>query len=276
MSALRTILLLPFALASAAFAQEQPPQPDKTIEQQQIAEALKLTTEAARELSLTIPGEKEHSLTLEPKSLLQWSNPAAGTIYGNVFLWTYDKRPQAIASIYKWYSPYKQAEFEIHSLSTGPLRGRRKGNDLWNTQTPGLEWKPLPGRVSVAETPALRLIQLRRIARDFSVEKTDREHLTREMRLLPQPLYRYTSKSQNVIDGALFVFVQGTDPEVFLLVEAIPSDKDASRAWQYALVRMNSVTFVATFKQTEVWRVETLLWSQVKQPANPYFSGPVK
>ena len=37
---------------------------------------------------------------------------------------------------------------------------------------------------------------------------------------LSQPLYRYGGDDSGVLDGGLFVFVQGTDPEVFLLIEA--------------------------------------------------------
>ena len=54
---------------------------------------------------------------------------------------------------------------------------------------------------------------------DARVERAGEEQA---LRLLPKPLYRYerpdgpTSSS----DGALFAFVLGTDPEVFLLLEA--------------------------------------------------------
>jgi hypothetical protein len=43
-----------------------------------------------------------------------------------------------------------------------------------------------------------------------------------ELRLLPKPLYRYASRSQKVLDGALFAYVwtRGTDPEWLLLLEA--------------------------------------------------------
>ena len=40
------------------------------------------------------------------------------------------------------------------------------------------------------------------------------------MRLLAQPIYRYENTKGDLIDGGLFVFVLGTDPEAFLLIEA--------------------------------------------------------
>ena len=46
-----------------------------------------------------------------------------------------------------------------------------------------------------------------------------RETPTR-LRLLAQPIYRYENTKGDLIDGGFFAFVQGTDPEVFLLIEA--------------------------------------------------------
>jgi hypothetical protein len=49
-----------------------------------------------------------------------------------------------------------------------------------------------------------------------------------------------------VLDGAVFAFVQGTDPETLLMVEA----RKTGDAWQrqFAFARMNSVQFVATYR----------------------------
>ena len=53
----------------------------------------------------------------------------------------------------------------------------------------------------------------------WKADSTDRE----ELRLLPKPLYRYEPKAGPVIDGAVFAFVMGTDPESLLLIEAVKS-----------------------------------------------------
>jgi hypothetical protein len=41
-----------------------------------------------------------------------------------------------------------------------------------------------------------------------------------------------------VIDGALFALVESTDPEVWVIVEAVK--KEEGSCWQYALARMNA------------------------------------
>jgi hypothetical protein len=64
------------------------------------------------------------------------------------------------------------------------------------------------------------------------------------------------------------VFVQGTDPEVFLLLEAHRSRSAAE--WRYALTRMDSVQFVARYQDQEIWRVGILPWGQVSDRREPY------
>jgi hypothetical protein len=81
---------------------------------------------------------------------------------------------------------------------------------------------------------------MRTLAREFAAELTDKrggESVVRKLRLLDQPAYRYESLERDVIDGGLFAFVEGTDPEAWLLLEAV-NDK-AGRHWRFALARMN-------------------------------------
>ena len=71
-----------------------------------------------------------------------------------------------------------------------------------------------------ADSAAARLRQMRALAQEFTGRQTNREGVDRDMRLLAQPIYRYENTKGDLIDGGLFVFVLGTDPEVFLLIEA--------------------------------------------------------
>ena len=71
----------------------------------------------------------------------------------------------------------------------------------------------------------------------------------------------------DLIDGALFAFVQGTDPEVLLLLEARRDEAVAS--WHYGLARMTSRALRADHKEKEVWSVPNC-WSQVTDRKEPY------
>lgn len=251
------------------FQFESPADDNKTDER--VVDALKVTTQAAKRYEFDVQGASPHRLELHPESILRWSNPVAGEIYGNVFVWTHQGRPQVIGSIYQWYSPWTHGSHEFHSLAVDPLRGRRSNKLVWSTEESGVDWQPVPEAPEGAANASLRLRQARAISRGFQIEKTDRENVSRQLRLLAQPIYRYGAPESDVVDGMLFVFVQGTDPEVFLMLEA---RKDGEKLqWYFALSRMNSVQFVANYQGHEVWRAEILPWSAVKDfRHSPYVS----
>jgi hypothetical protein len=183
----------------------------------------------------------ESKATLRHGSLLRWSNPSAGSVYGEVFLWTVEERPVAVASIYRWYHPYHDATVEFTSVSQQPMSAKDGNDVVWQSQSPGVMFSPLDGAPKPAPSPAVRLTQMKALAREFSAELLDQrggEEVTRELRLLNQPVHRYRATEQGVTDGALFAFVEGTDPEAWLLIEATQDQEQAT--WQYALARMNA------------------------------------
>ena len=60
---------------------------------------------------------------------------------------------------------------------------------------------------------------------------------------MEKPVYRYEAEkdSADLLDGALFVFVRGTDPDVWLLLEAVLTAGQPAAKWQFAVARMNSI-----------------------------------
>jgi hypothetical protein len=105
----------------------------------------------------------------------------------------------------------------------------------------------------------------------FRVDATSREGDRAQLRLLAAPLYRYEETKGELIDGALFAFVEATDPEVILLIEARRA-RDGTLAWQYGLARLNSVKLQAFYQDREVWSAPELPWRQVQDRSQPYFS----
>jgi hypothetical protein len=252
-------------IVSSAFLQAQPTPAEKT-EAARASEAAAVAKKAAEAYKLTTGEAGADALQLEAKSLLHWSNPVAGSFHGSVFLWTAKGRPEVVASIYKKYVPLPHhLGIEFHSLTEGPATAERDGLTEWSPVRGGVKFQPVPGAPAPAATPALRLRQMRAMAAEFSATKTDRNALSRPLRLLTQPVYRYESTDP---DGALFAFVEGTDPEVFLSIEARAGEKGP--IWNYALARMNSVEFHVAHRGREVWSVSIIPWSQARNPREPY------
>lgn len=197
-------------------------------------------------------------LVLQKEPILRWSNPAAGSIYGDVYVWTSQGRPEVLASIYRWYHPYRSQTAEIHSLSTGEVAISSKDRKIWQPAKPGIEFNATRDAPDPAEKPGLRLQQMRGLAKEFSVKlldtREDKEKgVARELRMLNQPVFRYNSQHPEVLDGAMFAFVEGTDPEAWLLLEA--RQKDGKFTWQFAFARMNNDELHGYQKQAEVWKV---------------------
>jgi hypothetical protein len=89
---------------------------------------------------------------------------------------------------------------------------------------------------------------MRTIARSLTASITAEEES--ELRLMPQPLYRYPEQTAGALDGALFVFALATDPELILLVEVAAGDKPAYRA---AFARFGNLAMAVKEGDREIW-----------------------
>lgn len=229
--------------------------------------AHKLTTAESEKYTFTV-GESATAARLHKEPLLRWSNPAAGEIHGNVFLWTIDERPVAIGSLFKWFSPHTHMSHEFHALAEQPVRARYGEGEVWSPKDAGVSFSPVPEAPAPSATANPRLLQMKRMAKDFAATKVQRDGGRQEMRLLPQPIYRYAAEKHGVLDGAIFVMVEGTDPEVFLLLEA--RGKGDKAQWMFAPARMNSTGFEVRYRDKAVWSVEIMPWRDVGNHSQPY------
>jgi hypothetical protein len=227
-----------------------------------------LARDEAAAYTIHMDGDEGTTVQLERDPLLRWSNPVVGEIYGGVFLWTREGRPHFAAAIYKWYSPFTHRGMELVSLSPRQFALVRDMQEVWSPDRAGIEFAPIAEAPPPAQSPAARARQLRELARQFTAEETDRDGNQRELRLLTQPVYRYASTDPELVDGALFAFVLGTDPEVLLLIEARRTA--AGAGWHRAFARMNSVELRVRRGDRIEWRVETLPWRDVNDRDQPY------
>ena len=156
-----------FLLISVSRGEEPPPD-------EHVQEAFRITTEAAKRYAFELAGNAAPRLNFHPGSILRWSNPVAGEIYGNVYLWTdNDERPQVIGSIYQWFSPMTHGSHEFRSLSLEPVIGQRDGSLVWMSNQAGVEWKPAAGQARGGEFATGSTSATCAIARKFQILKTD-------------------------------------------------------------------------------------------------------
>jgi hypothetical protein len=266
----------PNALAQSADSDTTPPDSKDVAPEK--ANLHHLLDEAAGKYAVFAGPESTETLKLH--CILRWANQTRGSVDGATYIWTERGRPIAAVCCYPWYDVVCD---NFQSLARGPLRAEREGQIVWRPKTAGVEFQRVPGGPAPAESTAARLRQMKTLARGFSATllgwapgDPDRE----ELRLLPQPVYRYECEPKGLLDGALFAFVQGTDPEALLMLEAVPtgSGQDVEEYdWQFALVRRTSGWLEVRYDDQIVWKAEkdpewrdpSLVYFQLSHPLPP-------
>lgn len=211
------------------------------LEQRDARYAADLARKTLPTLSLTSGGTP---LARPEASLLRWSNPTAGRVYGNVFLWTDGVRPVAITNLYKFFEPHTSYTVELIAFDDRPLLLSLNGAAIWRPRRPEPDWSAVEPAVAPLPVPAARLGQMRAIAQKVHFElidtRNDRNGVKQELRLIDRPLYRYPAPPMGAavsttrpLDGALFAYVVSNDPEAWLLVET------TDRGYRVRCFRMN-------------------------------------
>jgi hypothetical protein len=210
---------------------------------------------------------------LTAHSVLTTTNPSRGAgSDGTMMLWLDQGRPLAAVSVYNWEGKIMH---EIDSLArVAGVSGTSPKGKLWKASFPGVKFKPLVESSLPMETAEnRRLLQMKEFAKQFQVtmlgfndQNSDREQL----RMLATPVYRYSldgkrTRHTEVADGAVFAFVQGSDPEALLVIEGIKNDKHVD--WEYAIVR-------ATAGGLQAKRESEVVFSAEKFPVNTDPSKP--
>jgi hypothetical protein len=220
--------------------------------------------------SLAVESAPRQALKLKKEPVFEWLNPARSAQQGAVFLWLRAGRPTALGCIFSNEDdklPGRKIMHEFHALDTEKLIVKRDEYNQWKPQA-GLSRKDLPEAAAPAATPGARLVQLRRLAHEFTGHSIDRDGKRWELRLLPTPLYRYPEAKTGVVDGALFALMSsaGTDPEVLLLLEA--KQEDGKMRWQYACGRFSDWELHVQRKGKEVF-------ASIPSETNPFSHDPL-
>ncbi|MBW3596394.1 MAG: hypothetical protein KY475_03855 [Planctomycetes bacterium] len=247
-----------------------PPAAEQPENQAEAEEARAVAKLLAGEYIFQFDKESGMELQREPEPVFRWLLQLDRRFYSDVYIWTHEGRPEVVAAITSVYGRRRAMETEIHSLSAGLPLLRHREKVVWQPERPGIKLMPIPNAPRPGSTAASRLRQMRTMAAYYAVSAEYGKMSTEELRLLPAPIYRYASESRRVTDGALFAFARGTDPEVFLMIEARKGE--GGEVWQYALVRfVGHAALRAKRDGREIWQVDALPAKVNTDPKEPYF-----
>lgn len=192
----------------------------KLTEAEKSAQRLKFLNEAIQEfhiLQSTTP-----PIIAKPPAIpaVRWINPQSGSRDGILSIFHAGGRPVCMAQLGIYSGG--NAIHEFHVTSDSPFQLVQDDTVLWKSLAATIEFDVIAMSDAPRQSAVQRTVQMRRIAAEFEVwddhgwSKTVRQKL----RLLRQPIYRYSDAAKGVVDGAVFSFALANDPEAVLILEA--------------------------------------------------------
>jgi hypothetical protein len=203
--------------------------------------------------------------------LHRWDDPTRQFSDGTLWAWGTKGRPLALVTV-ELYPTGPAGTYwscELVSLAPGPLAAEFDGPFVpfgamgqpairaaasWSPGASGPSWRPVPGAPVPAPGEAARLRQMRELAQRFTAHEVNQrrgQDQRYELRLLPRPVHRYADPEADVLDGALFLFASGTNPEIALLVES--RGRGTSASWSYGLARLSRAAPFVRHDGQDVW-----------------------
>ena len=208
--------------------------------------------------------EKPDLRRVEKEPLLRYSDPTRTTTDGTLWLWTQSGRPLAAACLFNDTREGFQWNYEFISLSDSALFVDGRPGWNWQPVAKQRHWIRVPDP-EPARTEAARLLRMKELLARFHADADEDGNLF-QLRLLPRQVHRYRSPEEKIEDGAMFLFVSGTNPEVLVQVEAMT---DAERGWRIGFARMSASQLKITCDDKTVWEAERIReWN----PQHEYFS----
>ena len=192
-------------------------------------------------------GESEQKLIDQP--LIRFNDPTRAFLDGGVWAVGSTGRPAMLASLERYHSKWT---WELISLSADKLAADLPDGWKWRPEQPGLDLQELPKSEQPSDNKATRLRQMKVLVRRFSASERGGDNQTYELRLLPQPIHRYADPDQGIVDGALFVFANGTNPEVIAVLEC-QATAAGDPVWKYGFAPLTTAPATAKLDDEVVW-----------------------
>jgi hypothetical protein len=201
---------------------------------------------------------------MHPNSLFRYDDETRGYVDGTVWKLGDTGRPLAIitSELHPNYvdggtNRGPSMVFDFLSITDKPFEVVADTVPRWAPSASAVEMKPLPGAPAPAATAAKRLTQLKEQSRRFAGSQEVEELTTTlvELRLIPREIDRYSPVKDELADGAMFLFANGRNPAVVLMIET------DGKEWQYGLGRLSLPSILKMRLDDEI------VWTQPRYPS---------
>lgn len=217
---------------------------------------LKAATDHVRQFEVRwSDGIRDVPIDIIDRPLLTFGDAARATDNGTLWAWGRQGRPVAFLELYQWQSNKSYWVHTVSLTSTDLVSLRFQSTSQWTPKTVAIDPKPVPAAKAPAEKEPLRLRQMKEIAARFAAHEFWNPNNSRfELRLLVQPIHRYSDPEAKVHDGTAFIFANGTNPEIVVLVESIGESLKTSQ-WHFSAARIGAAEMHLVLDKQDVWTV---------------------
>jgi hypothetical protein len=171
--------------------------------------------------------------------LLLYTDDTRGDDRGFLWGWGEKGRPLAVFEIFQNVQQRGVWTVCICNTSGGRLRAGRSGSPWWLENDSDIDFNDVPSAPPVATESAVRQRQMKLLAQNFTAHEIWMPNNTRyDLRRLDRPLHSYRDEETGIVEGGLFAFANGTNPEILLFIEARQQKAKASKpVWQFGVGR---------------------------------------
>jgi hypothetical protein len=201
-------------------------------------------------------GEASNQAKLIPEPLFRFSDQARLLPDGSVWGWGTAGRPVMMVEFRTYDRTPGEWGYDLTATSDVQFSADVTGHGRWAPRKSDFKLLPAGDIAPPAKTEAARLRQMKQLARSLNASELWKGQRS-ELRLLPTEVHRYSDAASGIVDGAVFIFVVGSNPEAILLVEAHQADGGSAAAgsWKYGLARMSAAEMTFRLGDSEVWKV---------------------
>ncbi|MDB5350358.1 MAG: hypothetical protein JWN86_1605 [Planctomycetota bacterium] len=258
--------LVVLLISSLGVAQEPDPKDDR-------AARLEEMTRLIKDLKISDTSRPSaDDAVVSPQPLHRWNDPTRDFSDGTLWAFGSVGRPVALGTMELYGTPkgVENWSIELIAVAPGPILGSASGTYLplgaayrpglggplrWTPKGNGVEMSAVPGGAGPGISESERLRQMKTIASRITAKEigpTNGDDQQFELRLLPRPIHRYDEPKKGLLDGAIFVYAYGTNPELLAFVEA-RSGTDKKAFWSVGFARISRAKLAAQLDGKDVW-----------------------
>jgi hypothetical protein len=210
-------------------------------------------------------GDERKKVPLIEAPILRFNDPAREFHDATLWAWGQTGRPLCLLAIEQYGD---RSWFEFIALSSQRLTAEAE-TLRWAPGASSIELKPFPDAPPPSDKAPQRLVQMKELLGQLTAYEVGRTGSRYELRLMPRPLHRYHDDKAEVVneailDGAIFAFAYGTNPELLAVIEA--RGAAASAQWQIGFARCGTAEPHVLLKAKEIFKLPYAKTTDAKDP----------